>query len=462
MKSATSMKKENYTPTRNACKLCTPLGASLVFKGISGSVPLLHGSQGCSTYIRRYLISHYKEPVDIASTNFSEETAIFGGGANLKIALDNLRKQYDPALIGIATTCLSETIGDDIPMFLKAYRDEHKGEDLPAIVHVSTPSYRGTHMDGFHGAVLALVEGLAEKNGDEGKSEKKINIFPGMVSPADIRQLKDIFDAFGLPYALIPDYSDRLDGALWEAYQPIQNGGTKVEDIRGMGSACASVEFGRILAKEKKTAAKYLEETFGVARKSLGLPIGLRETDALFRALEGISGKPTPERFAGQRARLIDSLVDGHKHVAGVKAVVYGEEDLVTGIVSFLAEIGIVPVLCASGGKSGLLESAVAKIVPNYESLGIKVRKGVDFMDIEEEAEELSPDIFIGNSKGYKMARRMNKPLVRLGFPIHDRIGGGRIRCLAYEGTQELYDRIVNVLIEYRQDGSEIGYTYMS
>ena len=108
--------------TENACRLCAPLGASLVFKGIAGAMPLLHGSQGCATYIRRYLISHFKEPIDIACSNFAEETAIFGGGANLKLALDNIQKQYAPSLIGIATTCLSETIGDDVPMFLKEYR----------------------------------------------------------------------------------------------------------------------------------------------------------------------------------------------------------------------------------------------------------------------------------------------------------------------------------------------------
>nr|WP_319492220.1 nitrogenase component 1 [uncultured Desulfobacter sp.] len=39
----------SYTPTQNACKMCTPLGATLVFQGIEGCVPLLHGSQGCST-----------------------------------------------------------------------------------------------------------------------------------------------------------------------------------------------------------------------------------------------------------------------------------------------------------------------------------------------------------------------------------------------------------------------------
>ena len=73
---------KHFTSTRNACKLCTPLGACLVFRGVEGCIPFLHGSQGCSTYIRRYLISHFREPIDIASSNFHEESAIFGGSNN--------------------------------------------------------------------------------------------------------------------------------------------------------------------------------------------------------------------------------------------------------------------------------------------------------------------------------------------------------------------------------------------
>ncbi len=453
-------KKENYTPTTNACKLCTPLGASLVFKGISNAVPLLHGSQGCSTYIRRYVISHFKEPVDIASTNFSEETAIFGGGANLNLALDNLRKQYNPEMIGIATTCLSETIGDDVAMFLKSYREQRQNEKLPEIIHVSTPSYRGTHMDGFHGAVQAVVEGLSN-DVPNAVFGHKVNLFPGMISPADIRHLKEIFDAFGISYAILPDYSDRLDGALWSEYQTIQKGGTQISRIKNMKIARASVEFGRILGGGRSSAGKYLKNRFDVPCHSLGLPIGVRETDAFFKVLNNISGSPTPDRYVSQRERLIDSFVDGHKYVSGIRAVVYGEEDLVVGLVSLLREIGIIPVLCASGGKSGLMEKTIKTIVPEYQSLGINIRENVDFMDIEELSADLSPDIFIGNSKGYKLSRHLAKPLVRIGFPVHDRIGGSRIRHLGYEGAQELFDRIVNALIEKGQDNSEIGYSYI-
>ncbi len=454
-----SIKKEEYTATKNACKLCTPLGASLVFKGIKGAVPLLHGSQGCSTYIRRYLISHFKEPMDIACSNFAEETAIFGGGANLKIALENIRKQYDPELVGIATTCLSETIGDDVPMFIREYKEMCEGQDLPPIVHISTPSYQGTHMQGFHGAVRALVEGLAE-NGHKEKANH-VNLFPGMVSPADLRHFKEIMTDFGIPFMLLPDYSQTLDGPLWTEYQRVPPGGTHVSSIKAAGNALASFEFGVILGAEKDSAGRLLQKKFAVPCHTMGLPIGVEATDQFFNTLADVSGKRIPEKYQEERGRLLDSYVDAHKYVMDARAVVYGEEDLVVAIAGFLNEIGVIPVFCASGGKSGHLTEKIAEIIPEYERKEIQVFDNADFTDIEHIAKELKPDFIIGHSKGYAMSRRLGIPLIRIGFPVHDRINGSRIHHIAYRGTQELFDRIANTIIEIRQNSSSVGYTYM-
>ena len=211
-----------YKATSNACKLCSPLGASLVFRGIENTIPLLHGSQGCSTYIRRYLISHYNEPIDIASSNFSEETAVFGGGANLKLAVDNIIQQYHPAMIGVGTTCLSETIGDDVPMILKDYAKSSHEENDTVIVPVSTPSYSGTHVDGFQAAVRATVDTVARKQSGQAAG---INFFPGMLSPADHRHFHEILSDFGVAYNMLPDYSQTLDGPMWTEYHKISQGG---------------------------------------------------------------------------------------------------------------------------------------------------------------------------------------------------------------------------------------------
>ncbi len=453
----TSHHKE-YRATSNACKLCSPLGASLVFRGIENSVPLLHGSQGCSTYIRRYLISHFNEPVDIASSNFTEETAVFGGGANLKLAMDNIIRQYQPELIGVATTCLSETIGDDVPLILGHYaKDQGKGKTVPAVVSVSTPSYSGTHMDGFHGAVKATVAAMARK---EGSACDHINVFAGMLSPADYRHLKEIFEDFGADIHMLPDYSETLDGGLWAEYQKIPEGGTPVREIVAMGDAAASIEMGRILA-ESDTAGKLLEKRFQVPCFNVGLPLGIKETDTFFDAVSRATGKPIPEKYVKEKARLMDAYVDGHKYVFEARAVIYGEEDLVVGLASFLSEIGVLPVLCASGGKSGHLRRKLTEVIDDFENKAIEVMDGVDFVEIEETAQRMSPDFFMGNSKGYKMARAMKKPLIRIGFPIHDRMGGGRIVHVGYRGAQQLFDIISNTVIASRQDASPVGYTYM-
>lgn len=452
--------KPSAAATQNACKLCSPLGAALVFKGIAGAIPLLHGSQGCSTYIRRYLISHFKEPMDIACSNFGEQTAIFGGGANMKLALDNILAQYSPKLIGVATTCLAETIGDDVPMFLNEYRKEHSRDSLPPLVHVSTPSYQGTHMQGFHNTVLATIAELAEKKAPVKDSPPKVNLFPGMVSTADLRHLKEVVVDFGLEAMMLPDYSESLDGGLWTEYHRIPDGGTTVEAIVASGNASMSVEFGRVLSQMPETAASYLEKTYDVTAHRIGLPVGIRQTDQWMQILGTISGSPMPIKYAKERGRLLDALVDGHKYVNGKRAVVYGEADLVAGMVDFLSEIGIVPVICATGDRGGFLDTALKEALDPKIYRQIEVMEDVDFVDIEDAARKSNSDLIIGHSKGYSLSRKLDIPLVRIGFPVHDRIGGSRMQHLGYQGAQVLFDRIANVLLEGRQADSTVGYTY--
>lgn len=441
--------------TTNACKLCTPLGACLAFRGVEGCVPFLHGSQGCATYIRRYMISHFKEPMDIASSSFNETTAIYGGGNNLKQGLMNVTRQYKPRLIGIATTCLSETIGDDLHLHLREYRQENPNTHGPDLVHVSTASFKGTHADGYHAAVKALVETLAEG----GPRKSFLNILPNIVSPADLRYLKEIIADFELSSILLPDYSDTLDGPASDHYEKIPPGGTPLEEIRRMGKARATLEFGHTLS-ERTTAGSVLQDRFNVKRYTLGLPIGVTESDFFFRMLEKFSGRPIPEKHWVERGRLIDAYVDGHKYVFGKRAVIYGEEDLVIGLASFLSEIGISPVLCASGGESGSFATSLRKAIPELPQETI-AREGVDFMEIAQEASTLSPDLIIGNSKGHSIAGQLKIPLIRVGFPIHDRIGGQRTLHLGYRGAQNLFDRIVNALLEKKQEDSPVGYSYL-
>lgn len=445
----------SFVSTRNACKLCAPLGASIAFRGIEGCIPLIHGSQGCSTYIRRYVISHFREPIDIASSNFSETSAIFGGGENLKNALNNVTRQYNPAVIGIATTCLSETIGDDVRLYLEQYRTEMRDEKVPLLISASTPSYRGTHMDGFQAALKAAVDGLA----GGGKRHNLINVLPGFLSPADLRHLKEILADFRIKHTLLPDYSETLDGESWSDYQKLAPGGTRIASVRKMGEASKTLQLGRSLA-DLDTAASSLENRFGIPVLTLGYPVGIRETDRFFQALEDLAGMETSRKYSWERGRLVDSYIDAHKYVFGKRAILYGEIDFVVALASLLDEIGMVPVLCATGAASDRFKELVSAIVEHHFP-DMQVVDDTDFATILERCRTIQPDIIIGNSKGYYLARKLGIPLIRVGFPIHDRIGAQRILSVGYEGTQQLFDRIVNGLLESRQEKTSVGYSYM-
>jgi len=391
--------------------------------------------------------------MDVAASGFSEQTTIFGGAENLNTGLRNVMQQYHPGLIGIASTCLAETIGENLEMLVGEFsRNE---PDHPPLLHASTPSYKGTHVDGFHAVVRAAVEALAAP----GEPEQRINVFPGMVSPADLRFLKEVISDFDLAYTLLPDYSDTLDGPQLEEYEKIPAGGASIETIRKCGSARASLEFGRTLTATR-TAAEDLEIRCGVPRRTIGWPVGVRESDVFLDHLSTISGRPIPEKHKAERGRLVDSYVDGHKYLFGRRAIVYGEEDLVVGLAAFLSETGIQPVLCASGGRSGLLARAVEAVTGELAA-EITVRQDKDFLDILEQARQLEPDFLIGSSKGHFIARELDVPLIRVGFPIHDRIGGQRVLHLGYRGAQQLFDAIANVLIARAQDRSPVGYSYM-
>ena len=389
-------------------------------------MPLLHGSQGCATYIRRYMISHFREPLDIASSNFSEETAISAARENLRTGLENVVRQYAPRLIGIATTCLAETIGDDVAMYLREIAAEG-GATLPEVVHVSTPSYAASHEEGYHATVLALVAGLAK----EGPRHEAVNVIAPMGSPADLRYSRRSCATSAWSRFSCPTTPTRWTGRRGPNTTASRPAARPLEAIRRMGGAGPRSNSARHGTTPRR-AGRLLEERFGVPRHAAAAA-GVTQTDRLFEVLQEISGRPVPGTYEDERGRLVDSYVDAHKYVFGKRAVVYGEQDLVVGIAALLAEIGVTPALCASGTRTGRLRKQLASVEADLAG-DIVVLEDVDFAEIEEHAVRLRPDLVIGSSKGYALARRLKVPLFRVGFPIHDRVDGPRLLHLGYRG----------------------------
>ncbi len=279
----------------NQCSMCMPLGGIIAFKGVENSMSLVHGSQGCSTYMRLTTIEHYNEPVDIASSSLNEKQTIYGGEANLLKALDNVIRVYRPKVIGVVTTCLAETIGEDLDRMVEKYLKDRSIDGID-IIPVATPSYSGSMTEGFWAATKALIAyyaGLAEKHDG-------INVIIPHISPADIREIKRILDLMGAKYTLLPDYSMTLDRPYGGQYTKIAPGGTSPADIARMGGAKATIQFG-LTCPDELSPGLYLQQEHGVPLINLPLPIGLETPTASFaRCRRSPAARcPKPSRWSG-------------------------------------------------------------------------------------------------------------------------------------------------------------------
>ncbi len=466
------MTRRNYA-TVNPCVMCQPMGSALAFKGIENTIVLYHGSQGCSTYMRLHLAHHFREPVDIGSSALSERGAVYGGRENLKKGLRNVINRYSPKVIGVATTCLAETIGDDVPAIIREFKEEEGIGDDPEkdiiIVPVSTPSYGESHVNGYIKAVNAVVRKFTEKPEDEDKTEGmeekspgmkeapemkkatngKINLIPvESLSPADVRELKEILAEMVGDYIFLPDISETFDAPLKEDLPKIASGGTSLSDIADMPNSRASLSLGVV---SKNLAVEYLEACHGVPGHNVPIPIGLSNTDRFFTELVHSLGCPIPEKYQKERGRLLDSMVDVHKYLYGVKAAVYGDPDTVFSLVTFMLELGMEPVLVATGSKSRDFEERIRLLFGEIRpELVPTVLDDIDFDTLNDMVKKCKPEILIGNSNGRYIAKAEDIPLVRVGLPIHDRVGAQRILTVGYRGAMELLDRLTNTMLEAR------------
>ena len=251
-------------------------------------------------------------------------------------------------------------------------------------MHVSTPAYSGTHIDGFNDAVRAVVEQLAEAGrAPSAYLDSFVNVFPGLVSSEDLRFLKEVCADFALPARSFRITRRPSTAPRWRSTRRFPRVAPAWPPCAPRPRPSASIELGRTL-RQKRTAASFLQERFSVPAKRIGLPIGINESDIFFAAMEKLSGHKTPEKYTRERGRLVDAYVDGHKYLFGKRALVIGDEDMVVGLTAFLAETGVLPVLCATGGKSGAFARSIAEVTTHLRDAAI-VREGVDFMTIAEE-----------------------------------------------------------------------------
>jgi len=428
----------------NAAKTCQPIGAMYASLGIHGCMPHSHGSQGCCSYHRSHLTRHFKEPVIATTSSFTEGASVFGGLANLTQALKNIFTIYNPDIVAVHTTCLSEVIGDDIPTIVKRAREEGSIPEGKIVIHTNTPSFIGSHVTGFSNMVSSIIKYLSERTGE---TKNQINIIPGFVEPADMRELRRLTTLMGVPAVILPDTSGVLDGGLDGEYQMYPKGGTTIPEIKSTGDSMATIALGHFTGHP---GAITLENKHNVPSTLLELPIGVAATDALIQALRPFApdGTVHPE-IETERSRLIDTISDMQQYFHGKRVAVAGDPDHVIGVVRFLLELGAIPVYAITGSHGNHFEKRLHElldpVVPNA-----KIKQAADFFELHQWIKNETVDLIVSNTYGKYIARVENIPLVRVGFPILDRVGHRFYPTLGYAGAIRLIEQMTNALFDKR------------
>ncbi len=427
----------------NPAKTCQPIGAMYAALGINRCLPHSHGSQGCCSYHRSHLTRHYREPVMASTSSFTEGAAVFGGAPNLRQSLKTIFKVYNPDVVAVHTTCLSETIGDDIPSMVRKAREDGLIPDGKWVIHANCPSYVGSHVTGFANMTRAMVEYFAD---NDSVSAPRLNVVPGFVEPSDMREIRRILDEMGIDATVFPDTSDVLDTPMTGDYTMFPKGGVTVKDLQGLGAGKFTLALGAF-ASESSAAA--LENKLGVPYRVLDLPIGVSATDRFVGSIMSITGAEPPAGMMDDRGRLIDMMTDMQSYLYNKKAAVFGDPDQMIGLTDFLVSAGVKPVFVITGTPGKRFEGRVRNIVKGSVADPV-IKAASDLFYLHQLIKNDPVDLIVGNTYGKYIARAEDIPFVRFGFPILDRVGHGYFPTLGYRGGIHLLSNIVNTLLDRR------------
>lgn len=425
----------------NPLKSSAPLGAAMAFLGVEGAIPLFHGSQGCTAFALVLMVRHFKETIPIQTTAMNEVSTILGGADHLEEALLNLKNRVKPKLIGICSTALVETRGEDFKGDLAIIR-KRRAEELSGteVVFASTPDFSGALEEGWSKAVTAMIEALVEPRDKRMTRMRQLNILAGQhLTPADIDHIRDLCEAFGLEPIILPDISGSLDGTVPDRWVATSYGGTTLDDIKAMSRSVATIAIG----EHMRGPADKLNEIAGVPVRVVDRLTGLEAADRFVVLLAELSGQPVPARIRRRRSQLVDAMLDGHFHLGGRRLALAAEPDLLYAYAATFAEMGaeIVAAITTVAGS------------PALACMPIKAQVG-DLGDLETLADEHKADLLVTHSHGRQASERLDVPLMRIGFPIFDRLGNAHRLTVGYEGTRNLLFEAANIFLSQHHEPS--------
>ena len=258
----------------NTCRTggCTLTGALSVTTHVRDAVSVVHGPKGCTHHNFSLLHATNLDNDDIivpalVSTGLSETDIIFGGEQALDRTLDAVLRD-DPGVIFVLSTCIVDTIGDDVGMVCR------KERGVPVIAVPTAGFLGGSFQNGVNNALRALA-GMAapgsktcDRNTCDEKKTPSVNIIGEKT----------------LEYELCGNYEEvtRLLSAIGVPVNIRFVHNLPSEQIARLGSARLNILRDPALVP----VGEYLKKRFGIAYLP-SFPSGISGTTAFLETVAG-------------------------------------------------------------------------------------------------------------------------------------------------------------------------------
>ncbi len=422
-----ALSKHEHKPLQvNPIKHSQPMGAALAYMGVRNCLPLMHASQGCASYTKVFYTRHFNEPIPMYNTSVSDITAVLDGGDySILLAIENITKKnktMKPELIGLHTTGLTETKGDDV-------RGVGMHIEIP-YCYVNTPDFEGGMESGWALTTKAMIDQLTEP-ATQCKVNKLVLLPHVSIQPGEVEKVKEVCESFGFETYALPDLSTSLDGYLSEGQGKLGTGAIGVEEIRELASSATVVSIGSSM---KVAADALVEKNPNMAHYHFDHLMGQEQNDnfvALLMKIRQIDPTPSLKRWRG---RLQDAMLDSHFLIGSSHFVITGEPDMCVGIAELLRSVG--------GTVNAVIATTYSPVLESIEAETVFVG------DLEDAKPHFADaDMVISNFHAERLLHSYKHTALLLrGFPNYEELGNQLKNDQLYEGSTYFLFEVANLL----------------
>jgi len=386
----------------SGCKL---FGAHQALSGIHDAVVLLHSVVGCNFGSLSFHLPGDMAKIHQTCTVISDDEVVFGGEQSLIRALTHAEELFSPQVIFVVSGCVSDIVQDNISAVATGYQGKAQ------VITVEAAGYRGNFSVGYEDALCALFPLMEECPKSETPSINLIGL--GADDPHLRWELSALKELLG-------------DKVQLQSVLPC----CSVAQIKAAPAARFNLVLGR-----GEALAKVMLERFSIPYSVIDYPYGLTGAKALWKQLEqafGLDFSAEQEAFRQVAAEGLRPAYGRLQALYGMPAAVIADRGRCRGLIRFLTrELGM-EVVCRTERE----------ILDDLDNFYDQVR-----------ASEAA--VLFGSSFEAQLSDELGIPLVRIDYPVFDRVCISDRPYVGTRGSICLIEEMLNeIMVARRQKGA--------